>query len=343
MINDIGVEQALNLERAMFIDLRSPVEFKDAHIPGALNIPLFSDQERSEVGIIYRYQGPTAAKGKGLEVVAPRLASLVSEIQEKARGNNLVLYCWRGGDRSNAVAKVLDIMQVDGFRLAGGYKAYRTYVLQELNELPRGRMVVIHGLTGTGKTAIIKQMAEDGWPAADLEGLANHRGSVFGGLGLGEQPGQKLFDSLLYETLIQFADHRYLIVESESKKIGSVFLSDNLYAKMKKGLHVLIYDNLENRVNRLHREYVENTGNNNDDFLACMQGLTRYFGKTKTNELTKLIKESKLWEAIRVLLTEYYDPLYGYPSSSDCHYDLSLDGSDSILAARSLANYLTNL
>ena len=229
----------------------------------------------------------------------------------------MVLYCWRGGDRSDAIARVLDIMQVDGYRLSGGYKAYRNHVLQELREMPQGRVVVLHGLTGTGKTEIIRRMAEDGWPAIDLEDLANHRGSVFGGLGLREQPKQKLFDSLLYENMKQFAEHHYLIVESESKKIGKLFLPDHLYAKMREGMHVLVYDNLENRIKRLHREYVEDTRNKTNDFLECVQGLKRYLGKTKTQELTELIYNGKLSDAIRILLTDYYDPLYGYPSSSD--------------------------
>ncbi|MGE5544186.1 MAG: tRNA 2-selenouridine(34) synthase MnmH, partial [Bacillota bacterium] len=192
-------------------------------------------------------------------------------------------------------------------------------------------------------TEIIKRMAEDGWPAVDLEGLANHRGSVFGGLGLGEQPRQKLFDSLLYETMKQYAGHKYLIVESESKKIGRLFLPDHLYAMMKKGIHVLIYDNLENRVNRLYHQYVENVRNSSKDFLNCMQGLKGLLGNKKTEEISDLIRDDKLRDAIRVLLTDYYDPLYGYPSSSDLDYDLSLDGSDSSLAAHTLAKYLTNL
>jgi len=343
MIKDIEVEQALNLERAVYVDLRSPAEFKEAHIPGAVNVPLFSDQERSEVGIIYRYQGPGSAKSKGLEVVAPRLASLVAEIQRKAEGNSLVLYCWRGGDRSNAVARVLDIMNVDGYRLAGGYKAYRTHVLKQLQQLPQGRVVVIHGLTGTGKTGIIKKMASGGWAALDLEGLANHRGSVFGGLGLGEQPKQKLFESLLYNAMQRYNGAKYLIVESESKKIGSLFLPDHLYAMMKEGLHVLIYDNIENRVNRLYREYVENTRNTAEDFLKCVQGLKRFLGKKKTQEIMELIRNNKFQDAIGILLTDYYDPLYGYPGCSDLHFDLSLNGSDSDLAADTLAEYLTNL
>lgn len=343
MIKDIGVDKALALERAKFIDLRSPIEYQQAHIPGAVNIPLFSDDERSEVGIIYRYKGPSLAKSKGLEVVAPRLASLVSEIQENAKENDLVLYCWRGGDRSDAVAKVLDIMQVDGYRLAGGYKAYRTHVMQKLQELPHNRVVVIHGLTGTGKTEIIKEMANNGWPALDLEGLANHRGSVFGGLGLGEQPKQKQFESMLYETMQRFSDHDYLIVESESKRVGRLFLPDHLFAMMKSGLHVLIYDTLENRVNRLLHEYVEDARNKTKDLLACVKGLQHYLGKKKIQEVIDLINAQQILDAIRVLLIDYYDPLYGYPSSSDVHFDLSVDGSDSSLAARSLTLWLTTL
>ena len=234
-------------------------------------------------------------------------------------------------------------MGVDGYRLTGGYKAYRTHVLKLLQELPGGRVVVIHGLTGTGKTEIIKKMAEDGWPAVDLEGLANHRGSVFGGLGLGEQPKQKLFDSLLYEAMKRFDGDNYLIVESESKKIGRLFLPDNLYAMMKEGIHVLIYDNLANRVNRLCHEYVENRNISAKDFLDCVQGLRRFLGKRKTQEITILVSNNRLKDAIRILLTDYYDPLYDYPSCSDLNYDLNINGSDSSLAAYTLAKYLTYL
>ncbi|NLW44671.1 MAG: tRNA 2-selenouridine(34) synthase MnmH [Syntrophomonadaceae bacterium] len=343
MIRDIGVTEALNLENAVFVDLRSPVEFNAGHIPGAVNIPLFSDQERSEIGTIYRQQGPGSAREKGLEVVAPRLAEMVASIRKMAADSSVVVYCWRGGERSDAVARVLDIMQVDGYRLAGGYKAYRTFVIERLRELPRSQVVVIHGLTGSGKTEIIKKMAEAGWPAVDLEGLSNHRGSVFGGLGLGEQPKQKQFDSMLYGKLQQFADHRFLIVESESRKIGKLFLPERLYAMMKEGLRVLIYDNMENRVNRIYDEYVVKSGNTTKEYLNCIEGLKRYLGKKKIQEITEMISDGNLRNAIRILLEEYYDPLYGYPCGPDPHYCLNLDGSDTSQAADRLAAYLTNL
>ncbi len=343
MIKDIEVAEALSLQNPVFIDLRSPVEFNDGHIPGAVNIPLFSDQERSEIGTIYRHQGPGSARNRGLEVVAPRLAEMVSAIQERAADSTIVVYCWRGGERSDAIAKVLDIMKIKGYRLAGGYKAYRAFIIERLRELPRSRVVVIHGLTGSGKTEIIKRLAADGLPAVDLEGLANHRGSVFGGLGLGKQPRQKQFDSMLYEKLQQFADEKFLIVESESRKIGKLFLPDRLYAMMKEGLHVLIYDNLENRVNRIYDEYVVASGNTAKEYINCMEGLQRYLGKKKTQEITKMISDGNFRNAIRILLTDYYDPLYGYPSGPDPHYCLSLDGSDTSQAADRLAAYLTNL
>lgn len=343
MIRDIDVTEALNLENPVFIDLRSPFEFNDGHIPGAVNIPLFSDQERSEIGTIYHHQGPGKARNRGLEVVAPRLAEMVSAIRERAADSNIVVYCWRGGERSDAVAKVLDIMKVNGYRLVGGYKAYRAFVIARLRELPRSQVVVIHGLTGSGKTEIIKKLAADGWPALDLEGLANHRGSVFGGLGLGEQPRQKQFDSMLYEKLKQFADEKFLIVESESRKIGRLFLPDRLYAMMKEGPHVLIYDNLENRVSRIYGEYVVASGNTMKDYINCMEGLWRYLGKKKTQEITKMITDGNYRDAIRILLTEYYDPLYGYPSAPDPNYCLNIDGSDASQAAERLAAYLTNL
>ncbi len=343
MIKDIGVEKALSLERAKFIDLRSPLEYHKAHIPGAVNIPLLLDDEHSEIGTIYRLQGSRSAKIKGLEVVAPRLLSLVSEIRKNIQEDDLVLYCWRGGDRSSSVARLLDIMQIDGYKLAGGYKAYRTHVIKRLEELPRSQVVILHGLTGTGKTEIIKKMADDGWPAMDLEGLANHRGSVFGGLGLGEQPEQKQFDSMLLETMQKFSGHDYLIMENESKKIGRLFLPDRLFTKMQQGFHVLIYDTLENRISRLFQEYVEDIRNNTKDFLPCLEGLKPYLGNNKTKEATNLINLGKIREAIRILLIDHYDILYGQSCLSNVHFDLTVNGSDSNLAASSITSWLINL
>lgn len=343
MIKEIEIETALNLERVQFADLRSPGEFREAHIPGAVNIPFLDDAEHLEVGAIYRQEGIDQARNRGLELVGPRLASMVDNIRKATQHGQLVIYCWRGGERSRAVARALELMGVNGFRLTGGYKAYRGYVRQLLEGLPRGQVVVIHGLTGTGKTAIIKSLRKRGLPGLDLEGIANHRGSVFGSIGLGEQPAQKQFESLMAQELESLSAYKYVIVESESRRIGRLFLPDQLYNMMQSGHHVLVYDTLENRVNRLVAEYVENIPQNNLEILSALQGLERYLGKKRIHAICELIENHHYHEATEILLTKYYDPLYGYANHPDQRFDISIDGQDSEKAAAVLADLLQDL
>lgn len=343
MIRDIDIEEAINIPNAQFIDLRSPAEFQQTPIPGAVNIPLLMDEERAEIGIIYRHAGQNSAKKRGLEMIGPRLAQMIEEIEKMSTQKEIILYCWRGGERSRSVAQVLDIMGVKGYRLNGGYRSYRNLVVQRLSEMPQGSVVVIHGLTGTGKTVIIKELDKMGFPAIDLEGLANHRGSVFGGLGLGEQPTQKHFESVLLEKMMAYSHFPYIIVESESKKIGRLFTPDRLFDLMKKGYHVLVYDNLENRIDRLFEEYVENLVETNNIFMNSLQGLTKHIGKKRIQEISSLIENNKYREAISILLVEYYDPLYGYENQPDSKYDLSVDAGNSIKAAESIARWLNEM
>lgn len=340
MIKDIDIEAAISIANGQFIDLRSPAEYNETPIPGAINIPLLLDDERAIVGTIYRHLGSGKARQRGLQMVGPRLAEMIGEIEKIAAAKEIILYCWRGGDRSNSVAQVLNIMGVNGYRLNGGYRAYRNLVVKRLGELPQGTALVVHGLTGTGKTNIIQELERIGYPAVDLEGLANHRGSVFGGVGLGEQPSQKYFDSRLNNKLQEYERFPYVIVESESKKIGRLFLPDHLFGLMKTGCHILVYDTLENRIKRLYDEYVESINETKSILLSSLQGLSRHMGKDKLQELSELIVKGEYNEAIGLLLVEYYDPLYGYDNKPDNNYDLSIDGGNSRKAAETIAAWI---
>lgn len=340
MILDLNIEEALALEKPVFIDLRSPVEYREATIPHAVNVPLFNDEERAEVGTLYRQQGPQAARKKGLTFVSSHLSEMVEAIESRSTGGVPVIFCWRGGERSQAVAAVLSLLRIKGYRIRGGYKAYRKYVLTKLAEQPRGKVVVIHGLTGTGKTAIIRTLRDLGKPAVDLEGLANHRGSVFGGVGLGEQTSQKQFDACLLTEFESFVQEKYIIVESESKRIGNVYLPDRLHAQMRDAVHVLVYDTLAGRVIRLLNEYTETSGDLHRQLLQSIQSLTPQLGKKRTHEMAELLEQNQLNELIEALLVGYYDPLYGYSSEPDARYHLSIDGADSQAAATRIAQWL---
>ncbi|MGE5397921.1 MAG: tRNA 2-selenouridine(34) synthase MnmH [Chitinophagales bacterium] len=342
MIHDIDFETALNLDKIQFVDLRSPVEFCEASIPGAINLPLLDDDERVEVGTIYRHFGPVQARSKGLEFVGPRLAALIKEVQILACDYNVVLYCWRGGNRSQSLARVLDIMDINGYRLQGGFKAYRRYVVNKLESVPNGSVVVLHGLTGTGKTNILKELNRLGMPAIDLEGLANHRGSVFGGIGLSDQPRQKQFESILLDEILETHRHGYLIVESESRKIGRLFLPDRLYSMMQSGVHVLVYDSIENRVNRILSEYLGDSKISSQDLKEIMKTLVKFIGKKRLQEYFDMMDNENYQGLIRSLLLEYYDPLYGYASGPDSDFELSLNGSSTHEASKILANWLQN-
>ncbi|MGE5415290.1 MAG: tRNA 2-selenouridine(34) synthase MnmH [Acidobacteriota bacterium] len=343
MIRDIELNDALCLKKARYIDVRSPDEYQDAAIPGAINLPLLGNSERQEIGIIYKQEGPQAARNRGLELIGPALADLVARIQQEAADGDVVLYCWRGGERSKAVSQLLNIMHVSGYRLIGGFREYRRHVVRRLAELPTGKVVVIHGLTGTGKTEIIQHLRQMGHPAVDLEDLANHRGSVFGSVGLGDQPSQKEFDNKLLLELDWAEKFGYVIVESESRKIGKLFLPEKLFDGMKNGLHVQIYDTIYGRIRRLQKEYVDNQRIQENELLLAAQGLERYIGKKKVSQLEELINGKKFPDAIEILLVDYYDPLYGYKSEPDESFDLNVDGNDSERAAEVLTEWLKDV
>ncbi|MDD2497667.1 MAG: tRNA 2-selenouridine(34) synthase MnmH, partial [Desulfitobacteriaceae bacterium] len=180
MITPLEIDQALSLSYPLFVDVRSEREFKVDHIPGAINVPLFNDEERALVGTVYKTQSPEQARYLGLKIVSPKLPDLVQLIQSQGEGREIVLYCWRGGMRSLSLATVLDLMNIHVYRLSGGYKSFRRWICSYFSQdsLPF-QVVVVHGLTGTGKTNVLKKLAERGVPVLDLEGLAGHRGSVF--------------------------------------------------------------------------------------------------------------------------------------------------------------------
>jgi len=341
MIGDITVEEALSLEQPLFVDVRSPSEYKEATIPGAVNIPFFYDAERAEIGRIYREESPCRARERGLEMVAPRLPQLVNEVERLCELGQVVLFCWRGGERSQALASVFQLLRVPCYRLDGGYRAYRRHVVQQLELLPRGEVVVLHGLTGCGKTELIKGLRERGYASVDLEGLACHRGSVFGGMGMGEQPGQKMFDSRLWQELKMLESYPYLVVECESRRIGRVYLPSHLFSKMSQGRHILVYDSLENRINRLVQEYVAgDTETVVQELKEGLDALERFIGSKRVKYLMDELERRDFEKVVEYLLLNYYDSLYRYPSGPDSRFELCVSAGDLGQAITEVGEYL---
>lgn len=329
MTNLITIEEALAIENSQFIDLRSPEEYAEAHIPEAINFPLLEDEERAIVGIIYKEQSPERAVERGFDIIAPKLPSLCNRIKSISAEKAIVLYCWRGGMRSESISKVLDILGVKHYRLEGGYKAFRSYVLKFFEKKFDKDIIVLDGLTGVGKTEILDDLIKQGLPAIDLEGLANNRGSVFGNVGLPMQPLQKHFEGMLFWKYLKLQQYPKIIVECESRRIGSNIIPENFFAAMEKGKHILIYDNMQNRVARLVATYTCNASAKNEEQLSkAIHSLKKRLGNKKTDFLLDCLAAHDYKTLTEVLLTDYYDPLYSYPALPTDEYELSLNAAD---------------
>ncbi|MCR4440906.1 MAG: tRNA 2-selenouridine(34) synthase MnmH [Peptococcaceae bacterium] len=334
MGNLITIEQALNLPKPQFVDLRSPLEFEEAHIPRAVNMPLLNNEERALIGAVYKERSPEEAVDKGFSLIAPRLPALHENIKRLSREKDVVLYCWRGGMRSEALSQVLNILGTKHFRLEGGYKSFRRHVMNYFERDFEKEVVVLDGLTGVGKTELLKKLKDKGLPAVDLEGIAGNRGSVFGHLGLPKQPTQKHFEGLLYWECFKHRQSSKIVVECESRRIGSVLLPTRFFEFMQKGIRVLVYDRMEKRVERLIATYAPCLGGENEEQLKqAVLRLKKRLGGEKTARILQLLEQRRYDEFVEKLLVDYYDPLYRYPAGPSKEYETCLSGSEPEYAA----------
>ncbi|MFC3041278.1 tRNA 2-selenouridine(34) synthase MnmH [Virgibacillus xinjiangensis] len=319
MMEDISIDELLALKdrgELTIIDVRSPSEYKDATIPGSLNIPFFSDEERAEVGTLYKQVSQQAAKERGLEIASAKLPAFVREFSG-IRGKKAV-FCWRGGMRSRTSATVLDLMGIKALRLDGGYRAYRNWVIEKLDSMEiKQDAFVLNGHTGTGKTAILHKLRDEGFPVIDLERMSNHRGSIFGQIGL-EPYNQKTFDSLLVEELQKFENSSNLLFEGESRRIGKVMLPDFLMEKKEQAIQLFIYMPMEERVTNLLEDY--QPWEHQQECLEAFNRIKKRIHTPAAKQIEEDLQAENYSSAIRLLLEYYYDPLYekstgGYPES----------------------------
>lgn len=344
MYKDITVKEALKLDGALLVDVRSEDEYSEDTIPGAVNVPVLNNAERAAVGTAYRHEGPDPARRLGLKLASPKLTEKVAAVDEMANGRKLTVFCWRGGQRSQFMAAVLSTMGYSVNRIIGGYKAYRRYVNEYLDreELTQ-RAVVLHGLTGVGKTDVLILLGQMGLNVLDLEGLAEHRGSVYGKIGLPPSPSQKAFESKIVQFLTSIGDNGVFIVECESRRIGNLLVPLSLMNTMKKGYRVLLYAPLENRLGRIREVYARGPGENIKELQEATSTLERRIGRAKVEELNGMLAERKFEPVFAYLLQSYYDPLYKYPDGPSKDYDLFVNTSDIEKAAGKIYNFATNL
>jgi tRNA 2-selenouridine synthase len=310
---EIDIQEALDRNDLLFIDVRSPGEYAESSIPGSVNIPLFDNSEHHQLGIIFHQYGEVEARRKALDFVAPKLPQLVREIYATCGDQIPLLYCQRGGMRSLSLYQVLSLTGTKVLRLKKGYRAYRKLVSERLSNYElQSKLIVLHGLTGVGKTQILLELKRRNYPIIDLEGLARHRGSVFGSVGLGKQRSQKDFEALLLQELDKYSKEPLLFVEGEGRRIGNIYLPLFLAEAISEGYKVLLTASLETRVERILDTYDPETlaGEGKKELEKALLLLEARLGRQKTARLRELLAAGDYRSMATILCKDYYDRLY---------------------------------
>ena len=308
-IEKIHIEQFLELAKQHpVLDVRSPGEYKHAHIPGACSLPLFTDEERKIVGTAYKQESREQAIKLGLDFFGVKMRKMVEEAEQLSSNSKTVLvHCWRGGMRSAGVAWLLDLYGFKVFTLAGGYKKYRNYVLDTFRLT--FQFSILGGYTGSGKTELLKALKERGEKVIDLEGIANHKGSAFGNIGMPPQPGQEMFENLLAKELrksLEGQPESPVWLEDESQRIGLVNIPGELWKTMRQSPVYFLDIPFEERLKHIVQEY----GQLDPEKLADAIGrISQKLGNLNAKTAILLLNEGKITESFDILL-KYYDKHY---------------------------------
>jgi tRNA 2-selenouridine synthase len=302
---------ALTAQFDAVLDARSPAEFAEDHVPGALSCPVLDDAERARIGTLYKQVSRFDAQRIGAALVARNIARhLETVLAAEPRAWRPLVYCWRGGKRSAALAHVLREVGWDAHVLEGGYKAYRRHVVEQLAELPgRLRFRVVHGVTGCGKSRLLRALARAGAPVLDLEALAAHRGSVLGNLPERRQPSQKMFESRLLAALTRLDRARPVYVEGESRRIGQLQVPAALIETMRASECVLLEAPLATRVALLMDEY-RHFFADPDALATRLDCLAALHGRERIAAWKRLAARGDWSAFVARLLEEHYDPAY---------------------------------
>lgn len=317
----------------ILIDVRSPKEFLDFHIPGALSMPIMDDDERKIVGTLYQHGSHDEAKKMALQFGTKKIGDYHDFIVNN-KDRSIVFYCARGGYRSKTVASLFFSLGYHVYQLKGGIKSYRQKINSELPLLlSELELVIMYGKTGSGKSEILN-IIKNYYPTLDLEGLANHKGSVLGSVGMGKANSQKMFEALLYEQLTRSSCRRFL-VEGESKRIGEVILPKMLWNKMQEGEKIYIDCSLERRIQRLVKEYIYEGDLN--EILENLSRIEKFISKEKYQLLIDNLKNGNYDDAATFLCEKYYDLNYKFKPDDKTTV---FNGDDSKEAARDILKYL---
>lgn len=299
----LDIEDFLTLRHELpVIDVRSEGEFAQGHIPGVHNIPILNNEERRQVGTDYRRQGQAEAIRTGFRLVGPRLSDIIGK--SAMLGNEIIVHCWRGGMRSSNFCSFVEMARQKTHQLQGGYKAYRSRAHDVFREPLQ--LVVLGGCTGSGKSDILRALKDRGEQVIDLEWMANHKGSVFGGLMMPPQPTTEQFENDLFEVLMKADRTKRIWVEDESHGIGRIFLPEQFWQQINTSPVVEVQLNKTERIRRLAKEYGPA---NRDAFLDAMTRITKKLGGQHFNAAKEKLLANDLEATIDILLV-YYDKAY---------------------------------
>lgn len=325
MLTELDIDRfiAQKSDFSLLIDARSPKEFLESHIPQAYNYYALSDAEHHEVGLNYKQNSRGYAKVLGAHYICQNVASYLLELAKHYPiGSKIGIYCAKGGLRSSSIAIILSQIGYQVFKLKGGYKSYRNYVLHFFEHLPRYNFIVLGGNTGCGKSELLAHLEH----SIDLEKLANHFGSTFGAV-RGKQPSQKSFENNLFEALLVQQTQKYLFIEAESKRIGKLVIPTSLYEQMKEGIRIEVTAPLVQRVERILKDYCTI---DDDFFFSSMQTITPYIKSETKQAIIDAYGTKDLITVAQLLLIGYYDIVYKKPQNID--FKLHHDNTEEALA-----------
>lgn len=301
----INIDEFLQLRNDLpVVDVRSEGEYAAGNISGAVNIPILKNDERVQVGTDYKKKGQLEAIKTGFRLVGPRILDIVNDAEKVAAGREMIVHCWRGGMRSSNFCQFVGMARLKTHQLQGGYKAYR---LKGLSSFSQPLMLhTLSGCTGSGKSEVLGALKKQGAQVIDLEGLANHKGSVFGGLMMPPQPTTEQFQNLLFEEILKLDPSKPVWIEDESITIGKIVLPDPFWKQMLQSKIFLLDVSREVRVQRLVEDY---GAADKEEFLQAMTGITKKLGGQHFLAAKEKLLSNDMASCIEILLT-YYDKAY---------------------------------
>jgi len=303
----VSIDEFLKLaEQHPVLDVRTPAEFESGHIPGAHNLPLFDNEERVVIGTLYKREGKQPAILRGLEFVGPKMKELVKAAGKISKDGIFLMHCWRGGMRSGSVAWLLEMYGYKVYTLRGGYKSWRRFALAKFNE--KRKIIMLGGRTGAGKTLILHALKEKGEQVLDLEKIAHHKGSSFGGLGEQKQPSQEQFENEIAAALLHLDIDKPTWLEDESRTVGSKVIPVGLWLQMRSAKVIYVDIPFEERAKYLTASYGQH---DREELKAAISRISKKLGGLQTQEALKAIDNGELQKACEITL-EYYDKAYDH-------------------------------